>query len=171
MVIRLESENARVHQTLHNLPLVKAVNILLFQIFLQPFQFKKGRRRKGIFKHQGYLFSTEAGLKFWMELQLSTSHACPQSFKHKARIGHCRYTACFLTSSREKTDFLWQRADPNVSMKTADAAQEHFPELFFFFLPGNAIRVCFCAHCKEQGLASLCGPWVMRPKWEASRSL
>ena len=168
MVIRLESENARVHQTLHNLPLVKAVNILLFQIFLQPFQFKKGRRRKGIFKHQGYLFSTEAGLKFWMELQLSTSHACPQSFKHKARIGHCRYTACFLTSSREKTDFLWQRADPNVSMKTADAAQEHFPELF---LPGNAIRVCFCAHCKEQGLASLCGPWVMRPKWEASRSL
>lgn len=133
MVIRLESENARVHQTLHNLPLVKAVNILLFQIFLQPFQFKKGRRRKGIFKHQGYLFSTEAGLKFWMELQLSTSHACPQSFKHKARIGHCRYTACFLTSSREKTDFLWQRADPNVSMKTADAAQEHFPELFFFF--------------------------------------
>ena len=53
-------------------------------------------------------------------------------------------------------------------MKTADAAQEHFPELF---LPGNAIRVCFCAHCKEQGLANLCAPWVMRPEWEASGSL
>ena len=108
-------------------------------------------------------------MNFWMEFQLSTSHPRPQTFKQKARIGHCRYTVSLLTSSREKTDFLRQRADPNVSIKTANAAQEHFPELKF--LQGNAIRVCFCAHCKEEGLASLCAPWAMRPKWEASGSL
>ena len=145
---------------------MKAVNILLFQIFLQLFQFKKGEEKASLNTRVICFPKRLAWTSGWNFSSLPATPALsPSSTKPELATADIQHASSPVL---ERKQVSYDRADPNVSMKTADAAQEHFPELF---LPGNAIRVCFCAHCKEQGLASLCAPWVMRPEWEASGSL